>query len=333
MLNRLLMACFLVAGGAWAQTSQQDIDRVTDLMKSGDNAGAAAILQGVVDRDPKNVKALEALAAATFVMANNTKDPIDRNRKMDDVAVVLKRAIEVKPTDDGAYYMLGVVAWNKTFPELQSARTRIGMRPQDPGPLTDFNTRQEMRARLEPGIEEGIANLQKALEINSKNADAMAYLNLLIRSHADIRDTPGQAAEDRRTADGWVQKSMAAKGGQGTSLGLLAPPPPPPPAPAMAAVPGSIRVGGNVAAASLIVNVHPDYPPLALQARIQGTVRFNVTIGKDGHIENLTLVSGHPLLVAAAQTAVQQWVYRPTLLNGNPVQVITTADVNFTLNQ
>jgi protein TonB len=62
-------------------------------------------------------------------------------------------------------------------------------------------------------------------------------------------------------------------------------------------------------------------------------VKFNAVIGKDGKIQNLTLVSGHPLLVAAAQQAVQQWVYRPTLLNGEPVDVITTIDVNFTLNQ
>lgn len=98
-------------------------------------------------------------------------------------------------------------------------------------------------------------------------------------------------------------------------------------------VPGSIRVGGNVAAANLVTKVDAVYPPLALQARIQGTVKFNAVIGKDGHVENLTLISGHPLLVAASQQAVQQWVYRPTLLNGQPVPVITTVDVNFTLNQ
>jgi protein TonB len=88
-----------------------------------------------------------------------------------------------------------------------------------------------------------------------------------------------------------------------------------------------------VSAANLIRQVKPPYPPLARQARIQGTVKFNAVIGKDGKIQNLTLVSGHPLLVAAAQQAVQQWIYRPTLLNGEPVDVITTIDVNFTLNQ
>ncbi len=95
--------------------------------------------------------------------------------------------------------------------------------------------------------------------------------------------------------------------------------------------PASIRVGGPVIAANLLSKVDPVYPAAAKDARIQGTVKFNATIGKDGHIANLTLVSGHPLLVGPAQSAVSQWVYKPTLLNGNATDVITTIDVNFTL--
>ena len=82
-----------------------------------------------------------------------------------------------------------------------------------------------------------------------------------------------------------------------------------------------------------IKKVTPQYPALAKSARIQGTVRFTAIIGKDGTIQNLQLVSGHPMLVASATEAVKQWVYRPTLLNGEPVEVITQIDVNFTLSQ
>ncbi len=64
----------------------------------------------------------------------------------------------------------------------------------------------------------------------------------------------------------------------------------------------------------------------------RATVRFTAIIGKDGTIQNLTVVSGHPLLVPAAQDAVKQWVYKPTLLNGEPVEVVTQIDVNFTLS-
>jgi len=116
-----------------------------------------------------------------------------------------------------------------------------------------------------------------------------------------------------------------------------APPPPPPPPkkeePKPPPPPSRIRVGGNVAAASLIRQPKPVYPPLAKQARIQGVVRLNAIIGKDGTIQNLTVASGHPLLVPAAMEAVKQWLYKPTLLNGEPVEVVTTVDVNFTLSQ
>jgi protein TonB len=114
-----------------------------------------------------------------------------------------------------------------------------------------------------------------------------------------------------------------------------APPPPPPPKEdkPKPVVPKQIRVGGNVQAAKLMNQPKPQYPPLARQARIQGVVRFNAVIGKDGGIANLTLVSGHPLLVPSATEAVRQWRYQPTLLNGEPVEVVTQIDVNFTLSQ
>lgn len=94
-----------------------------------------------------------------------------------------------------------------------------------------------------------------------------------------------------------------------------------------------IRVGGNVQASKIISKVAPSYPPLAKQARLQGTVRYNVLIGADGYIKNMELAFGHPLLVEAATGAVQQWRYNPTLLNGDPAEVMTVIDVNFTLSQ
>jgi TonB family protein len=106
----------------------------------------------------------------------------------------------------------------------------------------------------------------------------------------------------------------------------------PPPSPANPSAPKSIRVGGNVQAAKLITSPPPVYPPLARQARIQGIVRFNVTIDKDGHVSNVTLVSGHPLLIPPAMEAVRQYAYQKNLLNGEPVEVLTTVDVPFTLN-
>jgi TonB family protein len=97
--------------------------------------------------------------------------------------------------------------------------------------------------------------------------------------------------------------------------------------------PKRIRVGGNVEAANIVQKVTPIYPADAKANRIQGSVRFTVIIGKDGRVQNLTLVSGDPVLAQAAKEAVQQWIYKPTLLNGDPVEVVTQVDVNFTLSQ
>jgi len=112
-----------------------------------------------------------------------------------------------------------------------------------------------------------------------------------------------------------------------------APPPPPVPTGAPPPPPARIRVGGNVQAANLLVQPKPSYPPEAKAARIQGVVKLHATIGKDGAIETLSVISGDPLLASAALEAVRQWVYRPTLLNGDPVGVETEIDVNFTLSQ
>jgi protein TonB len=118
------------------------------------------------------------------------------------------------------------------------------------------------------------------------------------------------------------------------SIPTAAPPPPPPPVKTEKPVtPQRIRVGGNVQQAKLIRQPRPIYPPLAKQARIQGVVKLNAIIGRDGTIQNLTVQSGHPLLVPSAMEAVRQWVYAPTLLNGEPVEVVTQIDVNFTLSQ
>jgi protein TonB len=82
---------------------------------------------------------------------------------------------------------------------------------------------------------------------------------------------------------------------------------------------------------NLIHKVQPDYPPLARQARIQGPVVLQAVISRDGAIENLQVVSGHPMLVQAAVQAVRQWRYRPYVLNGEPVEVETQVTVNFIL--
>jgi TonB family protein len=95
--------------------------------------------------------------------------------------------------------------------------------------------------------------------------------------------------------------------------------------------PNQVRVGGNVQSAKVLLAPPPNYPAAAMRGKIQGTVRMQVVIAQDGTVSNVQLVSGHPLLAQAALDAVKSWTYRPTLLNGSPVSVVTTVDVPFTL--
>ena len=112
-----------------------------------------------------------------------------------------------------------------------------------------------------------------------------------------------------------------------------APPPPPPPPVKKDAAPIRIKVGGNVQGALILKKTPPIYPQLAKSARVSGVVHLAAIISKDGTIQELHSLGGPALLIQAAMDAVKQWVYRPTMLNGEPVQVETTIDVNFTLNQ
>jgi protein TonB len=107
--------------------------------------------------------------------------------------------------------------------------------------------------------------------------------------------------------------------------------PPPPLAPPAEERRGPLRVSEGVEAASIIRRVLPEYPEIARAAHVSGTVALHAIIARDGTVQELAYVSGPPLLIKAAIDAVKQWRYRPTLLNGIPVEVETTIDVVFTL--
>jgi protein TonB len=112
-----------------------------------------------------------------------------------------------------------------------------------------------------------------------------------------------------------------------------------PPEPAAAPVvnaaarePIRVKMGGLVQLGQPVHRVEPRYPPLARQARIAGEVELAAVVGTDGRIRELKVVRGHPLLLRAALDAVRQWIYAPTRLNGDPVEVIAPIIVTFVLN-
>jgi protein TonB len=155
---------------------------------------------------------------------------------------------------------------------------------------------------------------------------------------APVRDEPLPPAQFPSTSAGVPGGIYAAQSGAALDPVLRnilrnALPQTPPPQTLEPAQPVRIRVGGIVSAARLIYQPKPEYPELARMTRTEGEVEFEAVIGKDGTIEELKVLGGHPLLVKAALEAVRQWRYQPTLLNGEPIEVVTEITVSFKLSE
>ena len=257
---------------------------------------------------PANKPALQYLASLSMREAQVTQDQAEKNRKLDEARDWYLKVVALDPKEKDAYFSIATIDWMKLTPDLMNARTQIGMRPDEMGPLRDPAVRQTLKAKYGAVIEDGISNLTKALEIDPQYEPAMTYMNLMVRARADLRDSAAEYQSDIKAAETWVQKSADNRSSRINAQRIRTAQPP-----------------------RLLTRVEPVYPPLAKQARVQGTVRFTAIIGKDGRVQNLQLVSGHPLLVSAAQDAVKQWIYKATVFNGEPVEVVTQVDVNFTL--
>lgn len=141
---------------------------------------------------------------------------------------------------------------------------------------------------------------------------------------ADVNDTVKVVSVDG-IAPGQAEYKVKI-GNAGGSPGVAGRDVAPPPGKAQ-----PVRVDGALQATKLVRRVNPVYPPLAAQARVQGVVVLEVLISNEGDIDSLRVVSGHPMLSSAAVDAVRQWKYRPTLLNGEAIQVITSVTLKFTL--
>ncbi len=156
--------------------------------------------QKVLEQDPKNSVAIASIASLYF-----------NQKKLDDAKQWYEKLIAVDPNNKEAYYTLGVIAWTKTFQPRMEARAKMGMKPEDPGPLKDKKVRDDLQAKNTPVVDEGIKNLEKALQIDPEYDDAMAYMNLLYREKADLEDSGDAYKKDTEQADNWMQKSLQTK--------------------------------------------------------------------------------------------------------------------------
>ncbi|HZU29190.1 MAG TPA: tetratricopeptide repeat protein [Bryobacteraceae bacterium] len=165
----------------------------------------------VLRDNPKDKTAIAYLASLNFQQASASPDLDTKLKKLDEAREWYTKLTQVDPNAKEAWYSLGVIDWLKWYPKWQTARAKLNMKPEDPGPIKDPKVRQELKTQYGALIDDGLANLQKALNIDPQYDDAMAYMNLLIRERADLSDTPQGYKADVQTADNWVQKALEAK--------------------------------------------------------------------------------------------------------------------------
>ena len=164
----------------------------------------------VLAKNPNDTTALASLASIAYQEASSLP-PDQKVAKLDEAADWNKKLIAVDPKNKEAYYYLGVIAWAKWYPQWINARLNFHMKPEDPGPLKDKKAKAELSAQYSSIIDDGIANLNKALDIDKEYEDAMVYLSLLIREKADLLDSADDYKKQIEVADGWQQKALDTK--------------------------------------------------------------------------------------------------------------------------
>ncbi|HEY7615544.1 MAG TPA: tetratricopeptide repeat protein [Terriglobales bacterium] len=153
----------------------------------------------VLGEDPKNVNSVKGIAYLYLQM-----------KKFDDAKQYYRKAVELDPNDPEPYYSVAVIDWTQSYQPRMEERAKIGLKPDER--LKDKKVCESLRAAHSDVIQDGISMLDKALQLRPDYDDAMAYMNLLYREKADLQcDDPAAYAADIKTADDWVDKTMATK--------------------------------------------------------------------------------------------------------------------------
>ncbi len=152
----------------------------------------------VLTDNPDNLDSIVGIAQLYFNM-----------KRMDESKEFRRKQISLDPTNEEAYYAIGVIDWTLTYQPRMALKVRLGLRADEPFPRKEF--REELTERNNPLIDEGMENLNKAIELRPDYDDAMAYLNLLYRERADLMDTEEEREELIVTAEMWIGKALAVK--------------------------------------------------------------------------------------------------------------------------
>jgi len=243
----------LIVGSAMAQDARDWLNRGVTAFKNAQYAEATADFQKAADLTPGDATPRLYLATTymhQYIPGADSRENIELARRAEDefervlsidaanrVAVAsiaslklnekqwdearnwYRRLLNLDPNSADAYYSLGYSAWSEWYPAYSDGRKKSAMKPADPGPFTDAGVRNTLRAEYWSKLDDGLRSLNKALEINPLYDDAMAYINLLIRERADLRDTREEWTLDVAEADRWVQKALDTKKAKGLDGG------------------------------------------------------------------------------------------------------------------
>ncbi len=191
-----LLNAKLYLATAYAQQYIPGVDSQENLRNA-----TAAIDQykAVLEQDAKNINSIKGIAYLYLQM-----------KKFDDAKTYYHKAIDLDPNDPEAYYSVGVIDWTEAYQPRMEERAKLGLRPDDG--LKDKKVCAKLREEHGAIIQDGLDSLNKAVQLRQDYDDAMAYMNLLYRERADREcDMPDQRTADLKTADEWVDKTMAAK--------------------------------------------------------------------------------------------------------------------------
>jgi tetratricopeptide (TPR) repeat protein len=165
----------------------------------------------VLEKTPSDTTALASLASLNYQQAQGMPDVDQKLKKLDEAKEWYIKLLAADPQNKEGYYSLAVIDWVKWYNAWMRARADLGLKSEDPGPIKDKKVKEELQTQYSAIIDDGMKNLQKALDIDPQYDDAMAYMNLLIREKADLDDTPEEYKADVEKADVWVQKALDTK--------------------------------------------------------------------------------------------------------------------------
>jgi tetratricopeptide (TPR) repeat protein len=155
--------------------------------------------KAVLERDKKNINSVKGIAYLYLQM-----------KKFEDAKAYYRKAAELDPNDPEVYYSVGVIDWTESYQPRMEERAKLGLKPEEP--LKDKKVCASLKQKSWASIQDGIDSLNKALQLRPDYDDAMAYMNLLYRERADLEcDDPAARAADLKTADEWVDKTLAIK--------------------------------------------------------------------------------------------------------------------------